>query len=166
MGGMDFGSCIGPPDSWISERLSGPDPRASSRVVRQRKTIHDLLEEARKGLQRLSPAEASAAQAQGSILIDTRSQEQIRAQGAIPGTRHVPLSLLEWRLCPAAPRRHPDITLDDHVIVLCAEGYSSSLAASRLQALGFHRATDVIDGAAGWRKAGLPMMRVDARAAS
>ena len=124
----------------------------------ERRTIHDLLEEARLRLQRLTPAEAFDALRQGAILVDTRSEEQRRAQGMIPGTRHHPLSVLEWRLDPTAPCRDPDVSLEDWIVVLCAEGYSSSLAAERLQRLGFSRATDVIGGVEGWRDAGLPLL--------
>lgn len=94
----------------------------------------------------------------GAIVVDTRSEEQRRAEGVIPGSRHYPLSLLEWRMCRAAPNRDPDLSLDDWVIVVCAEGYSSSLAAARLQSLGFRRATDLVDGVTGWRNAGLPLL--------
>lgn len=92
-------------------------------------------------------------------MIDTRSEIQRRSEGLIPGARHHPLSVLEWRLDPTSEQRDPDISLDDWVIVVCAEGYSSSLAAARLQALGFRRATDLIDGFEGWRRAGLPVQR-------
>lgn len=94
----------------------------------------------------------------GAVVIDTRSDAQRRDQGVIPGARHYPLSLLEWRVCPSAPNRDPHISLHDQVVVVCAEGYSSSLAAARLQALGFRRATDLIDGVVGWRAAGLPLL--------
>ena len=124
----------------------------------ERKTIHDLLREARRGLRRLSASEAAAAMRRGAVVIDTRTDEQRRAQGVIPGTRHHPLSVLEWRLDPAADSRDPGISLEDWIIVVCAEGYASSLAASRLQALGFRRATDLIDGVDGWRQAGLPVL--------
>ena len=93
----------------------------------------------------------------GAVLVDTRTDEQRRAQGVVEGARHHALSVLEWRLDPEAPNRDPDITIEDRIVLLCAEGYSSSLAAARLQAIGFHDATDVIDGAAGWRAAGLPL---------
>jgi len=126
--------------------------------VSERKTIHDLLDEARRGLRRLSASEAAEAMRRGAVVIDTRTQEQRRTQGVIPGARHHPLSVLEWRLDPAADSRDPEISLEDWIIVVCAEGYASSLAASRLQALGFRRATDLIDGVDGWRQAGLPVL--------
>ena len=131
------------------------------RDVNQRTTIEDMLAQARRGLHRLTPAQVQAALAQGAVVIDTRAEADRRAHGTIPGARAIPLSVLEWRLCESAPLRHPDIGLDHHVIVVCNHGYSSSLAAARLQALGFHRATDLIDGFEGWQAAGLPVVPAD-----
>jgi rhodanese-related sulfurtransferase len=109
-------------------------------------------------LDRLEAPEAFEAQRHGAWLIDTRSRDQIVAAGAIPGAIRVPLSVLEWRLDPASEwRLHPAPDLDDHVVLVCREGYSSSLAARRLQQLGFERATDLIGGFAAWDKAGLPV---------
>jgi rhodanese-related sulfurtransferase len=125
--------------------------------VTRRTTIHDLLEEARRGLRRLAPREALDALARGAVLVDTRSDDQRREQGVVPGSRHHPLSVLEWALDPTSGHGDPDVTLDSWIVVLCAEGYSSSLAAARLQALGFARATDVIGGVRAWRSEGLPL---------
>ncbi len=119
-------------------------------------TINDLLDEARRGLRRLTAHEAFDAMRRGAVVVDTRSEELRQRHGTIPGARHYPLSVLEWRLCPSAGA-DAGVAHDDEIIVVCAEGYSSSLAAARLQALGFHRATDLIDGVAGWRAAGLPL---------
>lgn len=127
-------------------------------AVQQRLTIHDFLTEARSKLARLTAVETwRAMQAGTAVVVDTRSAEQRRRQGVVPGTRHHPLSLLEWRLCPSSKSRDADLSLDDQIVLLCAEGYSSSLAAVRLQALGFHRATDVIGGVEAWHAAGLPL---------
>lgn len=121
-------------------------------------TIHDLLEEARRGLQRLDARAACEAMREGAVVIDTRSLDARRREGVIPGARQVPLSVLEWRLCPSAAEHHDaSIGRDDLIVIVCAEGYSSSLAAARLQRLGFRRATDLIDGFEGWRAAGLPV---------
>jgi rhodanese-related sulfurtransferase len=122
-----------------------------------RKTIHALLEEARRKLRRLTPREAHVASKDGAILIDTRSDGDRRAQGVIALARHHPLSVLEWRLDPASGHADPDIGLDSWIVLICKEGYSSSLAAARLQDLGFSKATDVIDGVVGWKEAGLPL---------
>ncbi len=124
-----------------------------------RRTIDDLLAQARRGLVRLSAAEALAAVRAGqAVLIDTRSEDQRQAQGYVREARHHPLSVLEWRLDPDAGwATDDDLHLGSWIVLLCREGYSSSLAAARLQALGFRRATDVIDGVEGWKAAGLPL---------
>lgn len=122
-----------------------------------RKSIHDLLEEARRRLTRLSPAEAHAASQDGGLLIDTRSEADRAQQGVIISARHYPLSILEWMLDPESGNDEPGIKLDSWIILICKEGYSSSLAAARLQDLGFRRATDVVDGVVGWKAAGLPL---------
>ncbi len=122
-----------------------------------RTTIHDLLGDARRRLKRLTPQAAFAAVADGGVLIDTRSEEDLRRFGTIPGARHHPLSVLEWTLDPASEHADPTNSLDSWLILICAEGYSSSLAAARLQELGFIRATDVIGGFDAWRDAGLPI---------
>jgi len=130
-----------------------------------RKTIHDLLDEARRHLVRLTPEEAwRAARERAARLVDTRSEGDRRLQGDIPGARLHPLSTLEWELDPASGHADPDYHLDSFLVLICAEGYSSSLAAARLQTLGFHRATDVIGGVEGWLAAGLPVLRADAPA--
>jgi rhodanese-related sulfurtransferase len=125
--------------------------------VTTRTTIHDLLADARRRLCRLTPREAHDATAHGAVLIDTRSDEQRREQGVVPGSRHHPLSVLEWALDPTSGHGDADLTLDSWIVVLCAEGYSSSLAAARLQTLGFSRATDVIGGVHAWKMDGLPL---------
>jgi rhodanese-related sulfurtransferase len=122
-----------------------------------RRTIHDLLDEARRGLARLTAPEASRAIEQGAVLLDTRSEDDRRRQGLVPGARHVHLSVLEWRLDAASGHADLEVPPDAWIVLICAEGYSSSLAAARLQALGFRRATDVIDGVDGWAAAGLPI---------
>ena len=141
-------------------RPSRADPAAWHRVRTpvSRRTIHDLLDEARRGLRRLAPDEAFRAMGEGAVLVDTRADEQRREQGAIPGAREYPLSVLEWVVDPASPHGDPDLGLDAWVVLICAEGYSSSLAAHRLQQLGFARATDVIGGVEAWKAAGLPVV--------
>ncbi|TME08505.1 MAG: hypothetical protein E6I65_12670 [Chloroflexi bacterium] len=124
-------------------------------------TIGILLEAARAKLERLDPAVAHEATASGAVIVDTRCAEARHANGVIPGSVHVPLSVLYWRLDPTSG--HDDKTLSDRsrqVIVVCADGYSSSLAAATLRELGFHRATDVVGGFNGWVAAGLPVERL------
>lgn len=121
-------------------------------------TIADLLEAARARLERLEPAAARDAAASGAVIVDTRCAEARQASGVIPGSVHVPLSVLYWRLDPTSG--HDDPSLSDptrQVILVCADGYSSSLAAATLRDLGFARATDVVGGFNGWVRSGLPV---------
>src|SRR5258708_24608320 len=114
-------------------------------------TIDDMLAAARARLTRLAPAAALAAQAAGATLIDIRTERQIRADGAIPGALWIERNVLEWRLDPTSAHRHPDAPArDDRVIVVCNEGYQSSLAAATLIDLGFARATDLEGGFQAW----------------
>jgi rhodanese-related sulfurtransferase len=123
-----------------------------------RTTIAELLADARRRLTRLDPATARQAMRAGAVLIDIRSDSQIARDGSIAGALVIPRNILEWRLDPASQHRHPRAPqLDDHVILLCDEGYQSSLAAATLQQLGFARATDVKGGFQAWRAAGLPV---------
>ena len=125
-----------------------------------RKTIDDLLREARSRLERLEPKQALAAQQAGALLIDTRSVDERSRYGVIPGALHVPRTVLEWRLDPdTEPRfRNPNVRgLDERLIVVCSHGYSSCLAAATLQELGFSDATDVIGGFTTWKEQGLPV---------
>src|SRR5690348_9728204 len=114
--------------------------------------VQELLAEARALLpHRLSPAEALEAQAKGALLIDIRGDDQRRADGVIPGAVVVPRNVLEWRCDPASPWRHAAIRRSDRVIVLvCHEGFQSSLAAATLQRLGLRNATDLDGGFAAW----------------
>ncbi len=122
------------------------------------KTVDDLLAEARATLERITAQQASDEQEQGALLIDVRTSEQRVEHGEIPGAIPIGLNVLEWRLDPASEWRNPAATDHDvRVIVFCQEGFSSSLAAARLQSLGLHRATDVIGGFEAWRDAGLPI---------
>jgi rhodanese-related sulfurtransferase len=80
--------------------------------------------------------------------------------GGIQGALNIPLSVLEWRLDLASESRHQAIDgIDRRIILICAQGYSSSLAARRLQALGFDDATDVVGGFEAWAARGLPVER-------
>jgi rhodanese-related sulfurtransferase len=123
-----------------------------------RLTIDVLLARARKGLRRLGPGEALAAQRDGAALIDIRAGAQIARDGTIPGALIIERNVLEWRLDPASAHRHPQAPgLDARVILVCNEGYASSLAAAELQELGFAQATDLDGGFQAWRAAGLPV---------
>lgn len=119
-------------------------------------TIDEALAAARSGLQRVSPHEAAAAHEQGALLVDIRPAHQ-RAEGEIPGALVIERNVLEWRLDPAGPDRIAEVDgYDQTIVVLCDEGYASSLAAASLQALGLEHATDLDGGFQAWRAAGLP----------
>ena len=126
-----------------------PEPRVTA-----------LLARARARLERVTPEAAYAAAQQGALLVDTRSAAQREAGGSVPDAIVIERNTLEWRLDPTSPWRTPEIAdADQLVIILCEEGYGSSLAAASLQELGLARATDVIGGFQAWRAAGLPVSR-------
>jgi rhodanese-related sulfurtransferase len=112
----------------------------------------------RRRLRRVTPEEAAARMQTGALFVDVRTREQRDADGLIPDAEIISLNHLEWRLDPTSASRIP--AARDHdidVILCCHEGYSSSLAAARLQDLGLHRAADVVGGFRAWRAAGLPV---------
>ena len=120
-------------------------------------TVDALLASAREQLDRVSPAEALKAQQRGSFLIDIRSDGQRAEDGVVPEAVVIQRNVLEWRLDPSSPYRDPSLAkLGARVILLCNEGYQSSLAAATLRRFGLD-ATDVIGGAQAWRAAGLPL---------
>ena len=123
-----------------------------------RRTIDDLLAEARLRLDRVTPEEAFEKMRGGAVLVDVRSEDERKRQGIVPGAVHYPLSVVLWRLDPVQETGNPKLPLDTRVMLLCRQGYSSSLAAAQLQATGFMRATDVIGGAEAWIAAGLPAL--------
>jgi rhodanese-related sulfurtransferase len=124
--------------------------------------VEELLAEARRGLDRLEPADAAAAMEAGAVLVDIRSEVQRERDGVVPGSLFIPRNVLEWRCDPASP--HRDERAADparRVIVMCDEGYQSSLAAANLKRLGLARAADLAGGFRAWRAAGLPVGRSD-----
>jgi rhodanese-related sulfurtransferase len=124
------------------------------------KTVEDLLAEARSELSRLEPAEAGSALASGALLVDIRAESQRERDGEVPGSLFIARNVLEWRCDPRS--RWRDERVSDpgrRVIVMCDEGYQSSLAAATLRQLGLVQATDMIGGFQAWRVAGLPVTR-------
>jgi rhodanese-related sulfurtransferase len=123
--------------------------------------IDELLEHARAGLRRVTVLEAAGATLAGdAVLVDIRPAAQRLAEGEVhPAYRPIVIerNVLEWRLDPRSSARLDIAAYDLRVLVLCQEGYTSSLAAAALQQLGVHRATDVDGGFAAWRAAGLPV---------
>jgi rhodanese-related sulfurtransferase len=121
------------------------------------RSIDELLAEARSRLVRLSPQEAAAHVAAGALLVDIRPAAQRDREGEVPGALVVERNVLEWRFDPASDARLPEANgYDVEVIVLCSEGYTSSLAADALRSLGLTRSTDVVGGFLAWAAAGLP----------
>jgi rhodanese-related sulfurtransferase len=127
-------------------------------VVPPRRTIIHVLAAARERIGSLPPADAAAELARGALLVDIRSEIQRARDGVVPGARFHPRNVLEWRLDPASGHADPALAdLGARVILMCDEGYQSSLAAAGLHDLGFTRATDVAGGFRAWRAAGLPV---------
>ncbi len=123
-------------------------------------TLTELLEAARASLERVGPDDLHQLLASGQALVlDSRTPTDRELYGCIPGSIHTPRTVLEWRVAMDAPLRIAQVTSHDQlIVVVCNEGFSSSLAASTLQALGFHRATDLVGGVLAWRDAGLPLV--------
>jgi rhodanese-related sulfurtransferase len=123
--------------------------------------IDELLEQVRAGLDRVEAAAAhEAARTGDALLVDIRYAALRERDGLIPGALVVERNELEWRLDPRGSHRAPEATSHDlRVVVVCNEGYASSLAAVSLRQLGLHRATDLVGGFQAWRTAGLPVNR-------
>jgi rhodanese-related sulfurtransferase len=130
-------------------------------------SIDRVLEAARARLRRLDPSEALAAAERGALLVDIRPEASRRAEGGLPGAVVVERTVLEWRLDPTSPDRLPQFSdRDAHIVIVCNEGYSSSLAAASLQDLGLVNATDLDGGFRAWKRAGLPVVALDDEATS
>jgi rhodanese-related sulfurtransferase len=124
------------------------------------KSVDDLLAEARSRLTRLAPSEAQSALRDGALLIDIRSESQRADDGVVPGAIFVARNALEWRCDPSSEHRDPRIDgRRRQLILMCNEGYQSSLAAATLHELGLTRTTDLAGGFQAWRAAGLPVER-------
>ena len=123
-------------------------------------TLDELLDRARRDLVRVEPEQAAVELAHGALLIDIRPAEQRTEGGDIPGATVIDRNVLEWRLSPDSPWRIAAVTSPDiRVILVCNEGYSSSLTSATLKELGLVNATDVIGGFQAWQAAGLPTTR-------
>jgi rhodanese-related sulfurtransferase len=121
------------------------------------RSVDDLLAEARSRITRVTPVEALARVAEGAVLVDIRPAAQRAREGEVPGALVVERNVLEWRFDPASEARLPQATgYDVDVVVLCSEGYTSSLAADALRSLGLTSASDVVGGYQAWVAAGLP----------
>ena len=130
---------------------------------RRRTTVAELLAEARRGLRRFGPDELAAAMESAPdeppLVIDIRDRDDRERTGMIPGSISIPLLVLEWRCDPASGATNPAVkSLDQQVVTVCNEGYTSSFAAASLKRLGFDRAADLDGGVEGWAAAGLPLV--------
>jgi rhodanese-related sulfurtransferase len=129
-----------------------------------RRSIDELLAAASARIDRLEPELAFAELEAGAVLVDIRSDFDRERDGIVPGSLHLPRTVLEWRLDPESAWRSPHApAFEDRVILLCDHGFSSALAAATLVDLGFTRAADVFGGFAAWRDAGLPVASVPPR---
>jgi rhodanese-related sulfurtransferase len=114
--------------------------------------IDDLLAEARAGLDRVPAEELEAELSAGALVVDIRPVEQRTRDGELPGAVIIDRNVLEWRLDPASPNRIPQAAYGRRIILVCNEGYSTSLAAATLRRLGLSRATDLAGGYQAWLK--------------
>ncbi|HTW99031.1 MAG TPA: rhodanese-like domain-containing protein [Acidimicrobiales bacterium] len=117
-----------------------------------------LLGRARSGFERVGPHEAAAIAGRGGLLVDTRPVAQRSVHGTIPCALVVDRNVLEWRLDPTSPHKLAEVQSgEQEIVVICQEGYASSLAAATLRSMGLRRATDLDGGFLAWKKAGLPV---------
>lgn len=122
--------------------------------------VDGVLAQARAGVRRYTPHETEAARLRGALIIDTRTETQRAEAGELPGAIVIDRTVLEWRLDPASDARIAEASgYDVEVVVVCRQGYSSSLAAESLRRVGLHRATDMVGGVEAWQRAGLPLHR-------
>lgn len=131
------------------------DP-VSEPLTRQR-TIDDLLAEAQTRLDRVAPEDLAAVAAAGALVVDIRPVAQRAEHGELPGAVVIDRNVLEWRLDPASDWAIDAAGYDRHVVIVCHEGYQSSLAAATLLDLGVIRATDLIGGYLAWKELRAPV---------
>jgi rhodanese-related sulfurtransferase len=121
-------------------------------VDADRSAVSRLLEESRAGLRRVQPEELETVRAAGALVVDIRPVEQRRRDGELPGAVVVDRNVLEWRLDPTSGFEIPAAREGRRVVLVCNEGYASSLAAATLQDLGLTGATDLAGGYRAWRE--------------
>jgi rhodanese-related sulfurtransferase len=123
-----------------------------------KKTVDELLADARAKLDRLEPREALAAVESGeALIVDIRAESQRAADGVVPGAAFIPRNVIEWRVDPASAYGDERLTSGRRIVVMCDAGYQSSLVAATLQELGLEGATDLAGGFQAWRGAELPV---------
>lgn len=120
--------------------------------------MDDLFRDACSRIDCLSPHEARAEVAAGAVIVDTRTPDNRRRDGVVPGSVHIERTVLEWRVDPDCPWHNPHLGgLEQRLIVMCDHGYSSALAAASLGELGLERPAHLVGGFEAWREAGLPV---------
>ncbi len=120
-------------------------------IEQERNSIAKILAEARQSMLRVTPEQLSGERENGTLIVDIRPVEQRQRDGDLPGAIVIDRNVLEWRLDPSSEHRIPQVTgYDIRIVVVCNEGYSSSLAAAVLQKLGLHQAVDMIGGYQAW----------------
>jgi rhodanese-related sulfurtransferase len=144
---QDLAGAQGPPTDEARRSMR------QAEAVTRRAAIDELLEAARKPLDRVQPADLASEIAAGALVVDTRPVEQRHRDGELPGALIIDRNVLEWRLDPTSASRIAEVTDPScRIIIVCNEGYSSSLAAATLRQLGLERATDLVGGYQGWRR--------------
>jgi MFS family permease/rhodanese-related sulfurtransferase len=143
---------------WVSVTRWAERDHSADRLA-TRRSVDELLAAARARIEpRRTPGEAFDALRDGALIIDLRSSDERRERGILPGSIHIPRSVLEWRVDPDCEFRNPAACdLERKVILMCAEGFSSSFAALSLRELGFPFATDMVGGFSAWKAEGLPV---------
>jgi rhodanese-related sulfurtransferase len=115
-------------------------------------TVDELVHRSRGRIRRVGPLELDAIGREGGLLVDIRPEFQRAQEGTLPGAVCVERNVLEWRLDPTSPHRLPDVTgYDQPVVVICSEGYASSLAAATLADMGYVAPADLVGGYCAWR---------------
>lgn len=126
-----------------------------------RRPIEEILEEARSRIDRVTPVQAAEAASAGALIVDTRCAEDRERDGVVPGSVHIPRTVLEWRADPFSPHRDERLTEPEKpLVIMCAHGYSSSFAVESLQRMGAEDVSDMIGGFEAWAAAGLPVDKI------
>jgi rhodanese-related sulfurtransferase len=135
-----------------------PSAATPARVGEPR-SLAQIIDEVSKVVTRLGPFEAFHAAEATGLIVDIRAQDARDSRGVIPGSLHIPRTVLEWRVAPDSAWRSPFVgDVDQHLILICDHGYSSVLAAGNLVELGFRRASDVVGGFEAWESVDLPVV--------